>query len=42
MARTHTQTDGHSDFETEPAQWADAVKISCLPRKLIHQQLYEN
>ena len=26
MAQTDTQTDGHSELETESAQWADSLK----------------
>ena len=27
VAHTHKQTDGHSDLETESAQWVDSVKL---------------
>ena len=32
--QTERQTDGHRDFKTESAKWADSVKISLTQQKL--------
>ena len=39
--QTHRQTDGHRDYMTELAQWADSVKIQlCTPEGRIPYGLY--